>query len=301
MENKNLSEAQKLGGHTTMENNNKVLYEIKEEEAKLHLSQGNNKIGKTIWSFATLPGNEEHIPTVKVKDSSGKPTNESIRLTSIPGTCSKYCDNCARDGACYAWRDLKLHNNVCAQAWAENTLLLRSGKVFDMLSEFINDKNAKFLETKDEKQLKVKTVRINTSGEIENLEQFEAWNKLALSHPEVTFGVYTKNFDDLDKFIQKHGDTAPNFVVNVSQWKHVADEFLAKYPKKFNVFEYDDSNKKDNDLSEEDKIRLAATVHCPAVNAQGHHVLDKDGKPITCDRCGRCYRKTGKVTAVHSH
>ena len=37
------------------------LYTIKLEEAKLHISKGNSKIGKGIWSFSTLPGNSEHL------------------------------------------------------------------------------------------------------------------------------------------------------------------------------------------------------------------------------------------------
>ncbi len=264
-------------------------YEIK--EAKLHLAKGNNKIGKGIWAFATVPGNETHKPTLKTGEV----------LSNISGTCSKYCDGCAKNGACYAWRDFMLHHNVCVEAWSENTLLLRSGKLFEELDTFITRANKKYLETNNEKYHKVATFRINTSGEIETLEQFNGWNELAKKHPEVIFGIYTKNYDVVKEFLKTNNNTADNFVVNISQWHGVADNFLKENAGKFNVFEYDDSNKKDNTLSETGIERLAKTIHCPAVKKDGHHAMTKDGKLITCDMCRRCYRKTGETTAVFAH
>lgn len=101
--------------------------------------------------------------------------------------------------------------------------------------------------------------------------------------------------------MQEHGDISPNLCINISQWHHVADEILSKYPGKFNIFEYDDSNIKNNTLSPEDIARLASLTKCPAVDAKGHHTKTVSGDPITCDHCLRCYRKTGKTTAVYSH
>lgn len=98
------------------------LYKIDATKAMLHLSKGNSKLGKGIWGFSTLPGNKDHLLFIRDKES-----KEAILLTDIPGTCSKYCENCAKDGACYAWRDAKLHHNVTIKAWTENTILLRQG------------------------------------------------------------------------------------------------------------------------------------------------------------------------------
>lgn len=266
-----------------------AVYEIKLEEASLHVSKGNNKIGKGIYSFSTLPGNADHILTLKTGE----------QLTNIPGTCSKYCEGCAKDGSCYAWRDAKLHHNVVIKAWGENTLLLREDpdNLFNMIDTFITEKNSKPF------KVEVATWRWNVSGEIESLKQLELMNNLAIKHPEVMFGVYTKNYDVLEEFIAKHGAPAiaENFVINISEWHGVARKFLNKYPGVFNVFEYDDSNRKDCDLSEEEKARLAKLPHCPAVTKDGHHATNKDGKPITCDGCTHCYRKTGRVTAVYAH
>lgn len=267
------------------------LYTVKEENATLHISKGNNKIGKGIYAFSSLPGNEEHRPVIKDKGY----------VVNIPGTCSKYCNECAKDGACYAWRDLKLHHNVTAMAWGENTLLLRSGLVFDMIDNYINKKNAKYYKSKKDKDLHVRTWRINVSGELEDLKQLNGWNNLALKHPEVNFGIYTKNYDVLDEFLSNGGHIADNFVINISQWNHVADDFLRRHPGEFNVFEYDETNKKTCTWSQEDRERLSKISHCPAVDIKGHHAKTKDGKDITCDMCKRCYRKTGAHTAVYSH
>ena len=264
-------------------------YEIK--NARLHLSKGNNKIGKGIWSFATVPGNAEHRPTLATGEV----------LSNIAGTCSKYCEGCAKNGACYAWRDFMLHHNVCVEAWSENTLLLRSGKLFEELDDFITRANERYLKTNNEKYHKIATFRINTSGEIENLQQFIGWNELAKKHPEVVFGIYTKNYDVVKEFLRTNDNTADNFVVNISQWHHVADDFLKENQGKFNVFEYDDSNRKNHDLLQEDIERLFSTKHCPAVKPDGHHAKTKDGKSITCDMCRRCYTKTGTTTAVYAH
>ena len=265
-----------------------ALYMIKLEEAKLHISKGNSKIGKGIWSFSTLPGNSEHLIYIGGKDGENK-----ILLTDIPGTCSKYCNGCAKDGACYAWRDAKLHHNVTIRAWGENTLLLRHDpdKLFSMIDEFITNKN--------KKKIQVNTWRC----EIESLKQLELMNDLAAKHPEVAFGIYTKNYDVLEEFIKIHGVEAlsENFTINVSEWHGVAAAFIAKYPGVFNVFEYDDSNHKGNELSEADVERLKHVTHCMAVKADGHHAKTPDGRPITCDMCKRCYHRTGQRTAVYAH
>lgn len=267
------------------------LYVIKESDAKLHITKGNNKIGKTIYSFSTLPGNQDHMLIL----------NHSILLTDIPGTCSKYCDNCAKDGACYAWRDAKLHHNVTIKAWGENTLLLRAKKAFDLIDDYISKKNKKYEKTKDSNDIVIKTFRINVSGEVESCYELEEWEKIAQKHPEVMFGLYTKNYEALEEFLQVHGDTSPNFVINISQWHGCADKFLEKFPNRFNVFEYDDSNSKNNTLSETDIERLKHTTHCPAVMQNGKHAKNVQGDPITCDHCKRCYHKTKEVTAVYAH
>ena len=271
------------------------LYKVTEETATLHISQGNSKVGKEIYTFSTLPGNMEHMLVIK-----GKAGDSDQLLTDIHGTCSKYCDTCF-NGGCYAVNSARLHHNAVIQAWAENTLLLRSGRIWAMIDEFISKKNL------PEKEPKVKIWRINVSGELESVNDIRHWDELAAKHPEVRFSVYTKNYDAVEKYMQElekagRHDTQPNFIINISQWHHCADAFLTKYPKNsFNVFTYDDSNRKSCGLDAGEIETLSKLVHCPAVTKSGKHAKKPDGSEITCSECQRCYKKTGAETAVYAH
>ena len=271
------------------------MYSITLLFATLHISRGNAKTGIGVYTFNTLPGNSEHLLYVKEKGL----------LTDIPGTCSKYCTECAKDGCCYAWRDGKRHHNHCIKAWGENTLLLRNDpiRLFALINDYITKKNARYNLTKNERWYRIQYWRWHSSGEIETLLQLELMNETAEKHPEVQFGVYTKNFDVLEQYIKKHGihGFAKNFAINVSQWHGVADNFLAKYPGVFNVFTYDDSHSAKCTLSEKEKKRLASLPHCPAVNPDGSRRIGSDGKPVTCTKCHECYKRHCIERAVYSH
>lgn len=261
-----------------------AIYKAVDRTPVLHISEtGNSKIGRGIASFSTLPGDAAHMLYTK----------DGRLVTDEPGTCSENCDTCFK--RCYAVNSAHRYHNTCIPAWLDNTLLLRRGKLFKALDDYLTKKNAK-------KKVPITTFRINVSGEIQTPEEFREWNALAKKHPETMFAVYTKNYDALEIFLKEvGGESEPNFVINVSQWHGVADEFIRRNPTGYNIFEYDDSNKKSCELSEADKARLAKECHCPAVTREGKHAKTPAGEPITCDHCKRCYTKTGKVTAVWSH
>lgn len=297
-----------------MANRKQPKYQLDPSKAELHISKGNAKIGKGIFSYSTLPGNAEHMITLK----------DGTLLTDIPGTCSKYCEGCAKDGACYAWRDAKLHSNATIPAWGENTLLQREGRVWDEVGKFLTLKNGKaqkYLREAHEagtdpevavrqarKLAVVKLFRIHVSGEVESASQLRKWNIIALAHPETVFGLYTKNFDALAEFLDGDGEEgsgdsfAPNFVVNVSEWHGVAKPFLEKHAwAKLNVFEYCPTNRKDCDLPDDEVARIEALPKCPAVTRSGHHATLPNGEPVTCSICKKCYTKTGRHIGVWSH
>lgn len=293
---------------------NKPYYNINEDQAKLHISQGNEKIGDGIWSFSTLPGNEEHL--IKTKDKG--------LLTDIPGTCGKLADVCAN--SCYAFASCIQHHNACVPAWADNTILLRNGKLWEQLETFIilkNGKAEKYLREAREQGVDpeiakkkatdlatIKVFRINVSGEVESAEQFRNWASLAKSHFYIRFALYTKNFKALGEYLdwleENHMELPTNFAIQISQWHHCADEFIDKYAKRWNlgIFEYDDSFVKGCDMSEEDKARLAKIPHCPGIDKNGHHRKMADGSGFTCDKCqGKmsCYNQNYRTIAVYAH
>lgn len=261
------------------------IYRTTDIRPELHLVKGNSKIGKTIWSFSTLPGDRNH--QLRLKDGRF--------LIDTYGTCAEKCDYCF-DAGCYAVNSARQYYTSVIPAWTANTLLKRRGELFTALRCWFAAQN------KPGEPPKVTLFRINVSGEIESAEELREWNRLAAEHPETKFGLYTKNYEALEEFLNDP-DTprAANFAINVSQWHGCADDFLAAHPQACNVFEYDDSLRKGCTLSDDDRTRLAGLPHCPAVLASGKHAKTAAGDSITCDMCLRCYRNTGRTTAVYAH
>ena len=134
------------------------------EETQPSISKGNHKIGKDIYSFSLLPGDEPLS------------INDGELLTNVSGTCTGICGDCKK--YCYAVRDAKLHHNATIPAWAKNTLLMRwnLSKLMDKIDNFI-------------KTHSVGTWRWQVAGEIESYEYLEAMNDIAKKNPTVKFGV----------------------------------------------------------------------------------------------------------------
>jgi len=277
---------------TTLKVDQNPIYTFSADSARIHLSLGNEKIGKMI-NWSTLPGN-----------SSTRLEAKGRRITDVEGTCSHNCTGCFK--SCYARRSIIQHHNSITQSWAHNTLMIRFKleECFKQIDMQIRNINKRFYQTKNPADLSYKFFRINTSGELQSLEELEHWNQLALSHPEMKFGIYSKNSPVLLAFFRKHKQSAPNLCINISEWhgcmRHVIDE-LKSMGSVVNVFEYDDSNRNKNDLSEEEKMRLQSMFHCKAVTKEGHHYLKPDGTPLHCTECQRCYIKKNNTTAVYSH
>jgi len=262
------------------------------KDTKISLSFGNSKIGMMI-NWSTLPGDDKHLLKA----------NGEL-LTDVPGTCCGKCDACFN--SCYAVNSARLHHNACIPSWAKNTLMLRQypDETFAQIDAEIRRVNKAYYKSGNLKDLKYKFVRVNVAGEIESLDELERWNALAQKHPELQFGLYSKNEKILIEFFKRHGQTADNFTINVSQWHGTQNTTIAELAKigaKFNVFEYDDSNRTWCTLNDQEKARLASCSHCLAVTKAGKHAAKADGSPILCTDCGRCYRKTGATTAVYDH
>ena len=260
------------------------------KDGKLCVTKGNVKLGNGIYTFSTLPGDMMHKLYIKGK---------SVLACNITGTCSGHCNACF-DNGCYAVKSVQQYYKSVVPAWGGNTILLRSGKLFDELDKYIKSKNR--WAARAPEMAEIKTFRINVAGELRNSDDVEGWNELAKKHPETVFSVYTKNYEAVEGFMARHPKgTEPNFVINISQWHGCADKFLKRFPGKFNVFEYDDSNREDNRLSYDELVRLRGVTHCPAVDSNGKHAKTTSGEPITCSSCMRCYRKGFTHTAVYSH
>lgn len=199
---------------------------------EISLVNGNNKVGKGVWCFNTLPGD--------------KPLTTSTRgqLTNITGTCSGCCDGCERD--CYAVRDGKLHHNACIPAWGKNTLIARNDidGMFEQLKKGLIKNKAKVL-------------RWHSAGEIENFNYLLHMVKIAVEMPHIQFYCYTKRFDLITQYLKDFKKFPKNFVVNISVW-HGNDEGYDFG--NLNKFVYDDHT----------DPKVMKMRHCPAVDKNGH-------------------------------
>ena len=210
-----------------------VLYPMTyHEEMKISLVNGNNKVGKGVWCFNTLPGDKPLATSTKGQ------------LTNIKGTCSGCCDGC--EGACYAVRDGKLHHNACIPAWGKNTLIARHN-IEDMFEQLKNGliKN------------KAKVLRWHSAGEIENYTYLLHMVKLAVDMPQTQFYCYTKRFDLITQYLNEFKKLPKNLVVNISVWH---DNDKGYDFGNLNKFVYDDGT--------DPKVKKMR--HCPAVDKNGH-------------------------------
>lgn len=189
-----------------------------------------------------------------------------------PGTCGGCSGACESD--CYALGSERYHCNTSPIAWGKNTILSRENPdlYFYLVDAFIASKK------------KVDTVRIHVSGEFETLHELKEWDAIARKHPTISFYTYTKRY----MFLALLANKAPNFVVNLSEWKNHSEIEEIKKLLHFEVgtFVYVPQNEKDNPL-------YKGLPMCPAVDFNGKHT------GVTCDKCPLCKLNIRKGVWAH--
>ena len=127
------------------------------------LVDGNEKIGKGVYHFSTLPGCKEYNVTLA--------NGETVY---IPGTCAGNCEN----GYCmvgrYAMQSVR-------NSLANKTVLARE--------------NLEFLESAIMAQIKankIKTVRVHVTGDFFSRDYLEMWKRIVKNNPGTIFWTYTK-------------------------------------------------------------------------------------------------------------
>ena len=224
-----------------------------------HFNLGHNvKLGEGIATWSTLKGSELlYIPVLEKK---------------VRGTC-KDSEYCSKD--CYVNKSYNRYPKTALYGHARNTIGLRRcpSKVFADLHHQLSV-------TK-----RFRTVRINQSGDIENIQELEMWVNLALLHPNFTFYIYTKQFKIASEFVLSNG-LPKNFHLNFSIWhEHGVNEYfkVASNPN-VHAFVYDDG-----------ETYIPANDYCRAyINGKLNH-------KITCEVCKKCYKPKTKVIYCKSH
>ena len=127
------------------------------------LVDGNEKIGKGIFHFSTLPGTANYECSVNGIDF------------SVKGTCVCDCKGCYAMTGNYRYASVQTALGVRTWiarndlAWIENAI------------------NAQI------KADSVKFIRIHASGDFFGAEYIEMWKRIAIQNPDITLWTYTKN------------------------------------------------------------------------------------------------------------
>ena len=235
-----------------------------DSETQIHISDGNEKMGKGVYNISLLPGAGYLKFRGWGKFPKGKP------LTNIKGTCGGICEKCGCMEECYAVKALIRQHNSCTKAWGENTLLAREdcNRYFEEIERFLSLNL-------------VPVFRWHVSGEIMNMNYLCEMIRIAIDNPETQFYVYTKAYKIVEHVVRHPEDCPPNLHILVSIWHK-----NYKNPYGFPEFIYDDGTEEE----------LNTVPHCPAVN--------RDGKEtgVTCAVCRKCWRvKNGDKIAVYAH
>lgn len=229
---------------------------------------GNIKLGTAMWVFLKLYGDMEH---------------DVKRLgCSVKGTCGGCCEGCKH--ACYVKASYRYGSVIYGHA--VRTIAMRENRnaLFVHLDEQI--KRAKN---------KPAQVRIDQSGELETADEYLKWIELARKHPNTDFYVYTKRYDIVTEILDSLGnDNIPtNFITLISIWHEYGIKeflYLAKYDC-IKAFVYMDG-------FNYEAYGIHVQTMCKAYDENGK--LDHN---ITCDKCGKCFRKSvnSKVVGCSAH
>lgn len=129
------------------------------------LIDGNEKIGKGVWHFSTLPTNNYFDVTVNGV------------AYHIKGTCCCCCDGCYATKGNYRYQDTK-------DSLAMRTIIARD--YMEFCEKAINAQIA---------ANNIHTIRIHASGDFFSTEYAAMWARIATNNPGVIMWTYTKSPD----------------------------------------------------------------------------------------------------------
>ena len=240
---------------------------------------GNVKLGNDVATWSVLYGDA-------IYDTPYGP---------VQGTCSGVCEFCGhpqpgkKRPPCYVAKSYRQPDVI--KGHARNTLALRQDtqKAFKDLDGQLR-----------RKRKPVTMVRINQSGEVQNVEEFGGWTWLSDEHPFVDFWLYTKRFEVVVPEILEKG-LPENMTVLISIWHEQGIEEYKKLAHLPNVkaFVYCDPKKPGGWGPEEyAKHGIIIQTFCMAYDEKGK--LNHD---VTCDICTKCFNRVEscKVIGCYDH
>lgn len=157
----------------------------------VNISNGNEKLGKGIYTISTMP-TDDYVAYI-----SGK------LVSNVKGTC-KGCKHCKKD--CYAVKFVRQYEDV-ARTYSENTLIARNNpkKYFKEINEFL-EKNW------------IGCFRWHVAGDVISDKYFEGMIDVAKKNIDTLFYVYTQRHDIINKYIKNGGMIPTNLTIIYSSW-----------------------------------------------------------------------------------
>lgn len=155
------------------------------------LIDGNDKIGKGVWHFSTLPTNKLFIVNVN--------GNEYTESGTCPCHCGKTVTKNGKEmfvSTCYATKGNYNYGST------KKSLMVRTWLVRHDLD---------FVARAILAQIKIdgiKVIRVHASGDFDSMAYAEMWRNIALNNPQVIMWTYTKV-----KACEDYFDDIPNFNV----------------------------------------------------------------------------------------
>ena len=218
---------------------------------RLIKKNGNTKLGDTIGTISKLMGDDYF--------------NVKGFQVPIKGSCGGFCLGCKHN--CYVKKSYRYPSVVVSHARTTMAFRLDINKAFDDMYTQITSMRNPF-----------KVIRIDQSGEIESVNEFNKYIELANKCPNVTFYVYTKAYAFVINQLLK-GQVPKNLVVLFSIWHEygIAEYKQVAHLPNVKAFVYNDGF----DYSKHD---IYPSTWCKAYGTDG-----KMNKNISCDKCKKCF------------
>lgn len=227
---------------------------------------GNIKLGDSMGTFSKLMGNDDfYIPKLNM---------------AVCGSCGHHCVGCKKD------RYVKKSYRYDSVKYGHALRSIAVSNALDELTETLSKQLAR-------KKKPFRFVRINQSGELETLNEFLMWARLAKEQPETDFYLYTKALEIVIPYLKEHGSEIPkNLTILVSIWhEYGIDEFNAvKHLPNVKAFVYLDG-------FDYESHGIVIQTKCNA------YVGTKLNKEITCEKCQKCMDRLSchKIIGCDAH
>ena len=195
------------------------------------------------------------------------------KLGNIPSLSKTPVATCPKgvpcSSKCYAMKSYRMYPSV-RTAWDKNTRLIKEDilEAQRQLKDFLSKKKPSYF-------------RVNVAGDIESLMELAIWMELAISYPDTTFLIYTKNY----KLLERHTALCINLSENIPEFE-IRPNNLVIYVSQW--IGEDRTKEAGKSL-----CNIAGTFTSEADIPEGYYICKGD-----CRECKACYKNIGNIAFI---